>query len=267
VPRINWDAVGERFYEAGIDRGVLYTQGNDGVPWSGLISVAEKPSGGSAVSYYIDGQKYINMASDEEYSATIQAYTYPDEFAVCDGTAMVNSEAAGLFVSHQRRKNFSLAYRTMIGNDVSDTAAYKIHIIYNALAEPSDRANSTLTESPSTSNFSWQITTTPPVIPGFRPSAHLVIDTRIAHPGAVSDVEDILYGTDSTSARIPDLAELVTVFQTNALFVVVDNGDGTWTATAPDDLDAIIFSDADTFTISWSSALPISGTEYTLSSL
>jgi hypothetical protein len=267
VPRINWDAVGERYYEAGIDRGVLYTQGNPGVPWSGLISVSEKPSGGGAVSYYLDGQKYLNMAADEEYSATITAFTYPEEFEICDGTRMANSEAAGLFVLHQRRQSFSMAYRTMIGNNNDPSAAYKIHIIYNALADPSDRGFSTMTDSPSTSNFSWTITTTPPVLPGFRPSAHLVIDTRTAHPGAVSDVEDILYGTDSTSSRIPDLAELVTVFETNALFIVTDNGDGTWTATAPDDLDVITFSDSDTFTISFASAVPISGTEYTLSSL
>lgn len=264
MPRINWDAVGERFYEAGIDRGVLYTQGNDGVPWSGLISVVEKPSGGSAVSYYIDGQKYLNVSSNEEYSATITAYTYPEEFEVCDGTGRADT---GLFVSHQRRQQFSFAYRTMIGNDTDPEAAYKIHIVYNALAEPSDRDFASMSESPTTANFSWVITTTPPVMPGFRPSAHLVIDTRIAHPGAISDVEDILYGTDTTSARIPDLAELITVFDTNALFIVVDNGDGTWTATAPDELDAIIFTDADTFTITWPSAVPISDTEYTLSSL
>jgi hypothetical protein len=264
VPRINWDAVGERFYEAGIDRGVLYTQGNDGVPWSGLISVAEKPSGGSAVSYYIDGQKYLNVSSDEEYSATITAYTYPEEFEVCDGTARADT---GLFVSHQRRQPFSFAYRTMIGNDTDPESAYKIHIVYNALAAPSDRDFASMSDSPSTANFGWVITTTPPAMPGFRPSSHLVIDTRIAHPGAISDVEDILYGTDTTSARIPDLAELITVFDTNALFIVVDNGDGTWTATAPDDLDAIIFTDDDTFTITWPSAVPISDTEYTLSSL
>lgn len=264
MPRINWGANGERYYEAGIDRGVLYTQGNPGVPWSGLISVSEKPSGGSSVAYYVDGQKYVNMSSSEEYVATLTAYTYPEEFEVCDGTARVDT---GLFVLHQRRQPFSLAYRTMIGNDVASDAAYKIHIIYNALVEPSDRSFASITESPSTSDFSWQISALPPPMPGFRPSAHLVIDTRIAHPGAVSDVEDILYGTDSTSARIPDLAELITVFDMNALFIIVDNGDGTWTATAPDDLDVIIFSDADTFTITWPSAVPISGTEYTLSSL
>lgn len=267
MPRINWNANGERYYEAGIDRGVLYTQGNPGVPWSGLISVSEKPSGGGSVAYYIDGQKYINMSASEEYAATLQAYTYPDEFEVCDGTAGVDSQSAGLFVMHQRRQSFGLAYRTMIGNDVSESLAYKLHIIYNALVAPSDRSFTSITDTISTSNFSWDITATPPLISGFRPSSHIVIDTRIAHPGAISDVEDILYGTDSTSARLPDLSELVTVFQTNALFIVVDNGDGTWTATAPDDLDVIEFSDDSHFTITWSSAVPISDTEYTLSSL
>ena len=264
MPRINWDATGSRFFEAGVDRGVLFTSGNPGVPWSGLVSVTEKPVGGGAVAYYLDGQKYLNVSADEEYAATIEAFTYPDEFYPCDGFGHANT---GLFVTQQPKQSFGFAYRTMVGNDLDPAAAYKIHIVYNALATPSDRANHTLKDTPETSNFSWDISVTPDEMSGFKPSAHLIIDTRIAHPGAISDVEDILYGTDSTESRLPLLDELMTVFDVNALFVVVDNGDGTWTATAPDDLDAIIFTDSDTFSITWPSAVPISGTEYTLSSL
>lgn len=264
MPRIDWDAVGTRFFEAGVDRGVLFTAGNPGVPWTGLVSVDEKPNGGTSVAYYIDGQKYLNVSSSEEYAATLEAFTYPDEFYPCDGYASADT---GLFVTSQPRQSFGFAYRTMVGNDISPTAAYKIHIVYNALAAPSDRSNGTITESLSTANFSWELTATPEELSGFSPSAHLIVDTRTAHPGAVSDVEDILYGTDSTEARLPTLDELITVFDTNAFFVVVDNGDGTWTATAPDDLDVIAFSDSTHFTITWPSAVFISATEYTLSSL
>lgn len=264
MPRIAWDAVGVHYFEAGVDRGVLFTTGNPGVPWSGLISVDEKPSGGAAVSYYIDGQKYLNISADEEYVATLEAFTYPEEFYPCDGYGRADT---GLYVLHQPRQSFSFTYRTLVGNDVDPNAAYKIHIVYNALAAPSDRNNGTITDQLQMANFSWDITATPPSMPGFKPSAHVIIDTRVAHPGAVSDVEDILYGTDSTEARLPLLDELITVFDMNAFFIVTDNGDGTWTATAPDDLDAITFSDADTFSITWPSAVPISATEYTLSSL
>jgi hypothetical protein len=264
VPRINWDSTGSRFFEAGVDRGVLFTQGNPGVPWSGLVSVTEKSSGGGSTAYYVDGQKYLNVSADEEYGATIEAYTYPDEFYPCDGFGHADT---GLFVTQQPKQSFGFSYRTMVGSDTDANAAYKIHLVYNALANPSQRANHSLKDSPETTNFSWDISVTPEAMPGFKPSSHLVIDTRIAHPGAVSDVEDVIYGTDSTESRLPLLDELITIFDTNALFVVTDNGDGTWTATAPDELGAIVFDDSTHFTISWPSAVPISDTLYTLSSL
>lgn len=263
MPRIDWDSVGQRYFEAGVDRGVLYTSGNPGVPWSGLSAVNEKPVGGGTTSYYIDGQKYISYSTDEEYAATIEAFTYPPEFYPCDGFEHAHT---GLFVTHQPKQSFGFCYRTMVGNDLDPSGAYKIHIVYNALASPSDRSNHTLKEAPETTNFSWDITATPPAMTGFKPSAHLVIDTRIAHPGAISDVEDILYGTDSTEARLPLLAELVTIFDTNSLFVITDNGDGTWTATAPDELGAITMTDSTHFVISWPSAVFISSTLYSLSS-
>ena len=263
MPRINWDETGTRFFEAGVDRGVLYTSGNPGVSWSGLTAVHEKPAGGGTTSYYMDGQKYLAVSAAEEFEATIEAFTYPTEFYPCDG---YESAQTGLYVTYQPKKSFSFAYRTMVGNDVDPVGAYKIHIVYNALASPSDRANNTMKDAPETTNFSWDITATPNDMTGFRPSAHIVIDSRTAHPGAISDVEDILYGTDSTEARLPLLDELVTVFVTNALFVVTDNGDGTWTATAPDELGAITLVGTDHFTITWPSAVFTSSTTYTLSS-
>lgn len=263
MPRIDWDATGAKFFEAGVDRGVLFTSGNPGVPWSGLISVTEKPVGGSSSAYYVDGFKYLNVSTNEEYAATIEAFTYPDEFYPCEG---FDSAQTGLFVTQQNRQSFGFSYRTFVGNDSDPMGAYKIHIVYNALATPSDRANHTLKDSPELTNFSWDISVTPIPEAGFKPYGHVVIDTRIAHPGAVSDTEDILYGTDSTEARLPLLEELISVFDTNSLFVVTDHGDGTWTATAPDELDAITIDDPTHFTISWPSAVFISSTKYTLSS-
>lgn len=263
MPRISWDVTGSRFFEAGVDRGVLFTSGNPGVPWSGLESVTEKPVGGGAVAYYLDGEKYLNVSAAEEYAATIEAYTYPDEFYPCEGYGHAST---GLFVTQQPRQPFGFSYRTMVGNDVDQNGAYKIHIVYNALANPSDRANHSLKESAETTNFSWDISVQTNSMSGFKPSSHLVIDTRIAHPGAVSDIEDILYGTDSTESRLPLFDEILTVFDMNALFVVTDNGDGTWTATAPDELGAIVMDDSTHFTISWASAVFIDSTRYTLSS-
>lgn len=264
MARISWDQAGQRYYEAGVDRGVLYVGSDAGVPWSGLISVDEKPSGGKSIAYYIDGEKYLNISEDEEYAATIEAFTFPVEFLPCNG--MLGADT-GLYVMHQPRQPFCMSYRTMIGSDSADEAGYLIHMIHNALADPSDRSNATINDSPTPSSFSWDISTCAPQLSGFKSSAHLVIDTRTAHPGAVSDVEDILYGTDTTSARIPGLPELITIFDNNALFVVVDNGDGTWTATAADSLGAIQMLDAATFQIDWPSAEFVDSTTYTLKSL
>jgi hypothetical protein len=265
MPRISWDDPGERFYEAGLDRGVLYVDNQPGVPWNGLISVTEKPSGGTATAYYIDGEKYLNVASPEEFSGSISAFTYPDEFEGCDGTVAADF---GLYVTNQPRKPFSFAYRTAVGNDEAGAnLAYKLHLIYNALATPSQRANNTLTDSPSPVNFSWDFTTNPPGMPGFKPSAHVIIDTRIAHPGSVSDVENILYGTDTDAARIPMLDELIAIFELNATLRITYHGDGTWTAiTSDDDTTIITMLDANTFQIAWDSAVVTGPDTYTLSS-
>jgi len=261
MPRLAWSTVGSRYYEAGVDRGVLYVDSNPGVAWMGLVSVDENPSGGDPQPFYIDGVKYSNEAAPEEFAATLTAFTYPDEFAQCDGSVEPRS---GLFLMHQRRKSFGLAYRTMIGNDLTHAAGYKIHIVYNALASPSNRTNNSLSDSISPSNFSWTLTTRPPAMAEYKPTAHIVIDTRFTDPEVVSTVEDILYGTDSDAARLPTLADLLEAFDTISTLTVTDNGDGTFTVTAP--FDVIRMLDSDTFEITAPTADFIDDTTYTISS-
>lgn len=210
MPRLTWSAVGERFYETGVDRGVLYVNGIYGVAWTGLTSVAESPSGGEARPYYIDGVKFLNISSAEEFEATINAFYRPLEFGPCDGTASIQN---GLFVTQQPRKSFGLSYRTKLGNDVDGSDhAYKIHLVYNALAAPSERSNNTLGDSADPSVFSWAITTLPPSITGFKPTAHLVIDSRSTDPSVLSNVEDILYGNEANTAHLPSPDELIAIF-------------------------------------------------------
>jgi hypothetical protein len=232
MTRLEWDSPGNRYFEAGLDRGVLYVPGFDGVPWNGLTGVAEKPSGAAATPYYVDGYKYLNEPSLEEFLATITAFTYPDEFMACDGTVLVDG---GLYVMHQQRSPFSFTYRTKVGNDVSGTnLGYKIHLVYNAIATPSQRANASINNTVTPLDFSWDITVQPPAIDGFSPSGHMFIDSRIMNSGALSQIEDILYGTDSAAPRMPDMTEIVGIIAAISPIILTDNGDGTWTLTADD---------------------------------
>lgn len=213
MTRLNWDAVGERFYEAGIDRGVLYL--NDiGYAWPGLISVAESSSGGEAKPYYMDGYKYVNVAAAEEFQATITAFSSPPEFAICDGMGLVHT---GLIATQQRRRPFSFSYRTLIGNDIEGVDhGYKIHLVYNALAAPANRSNNTLGENSSPSTLSWALTTLAPKASGIRPTAHFVIDSRTTPSEVLESVEDILYGTDVLTPTIPTVPELIELFDVAA---------------------------------------------------
>jgi hypothetical protein len=261
MTRLDWNTVGSRFYEAGVDRGVLYVDGYPGVPWNGLTSVEESPSGGESKSFYIDGVKYMAVPSLEEFEGTITAFTYPDEFARCDGTVEPRS---GLFLTHQRRKSFGLSYRTMIGNDHTDSYGYKLHIIYNALTSPTQRSNQSLKDSSDPNDFSWKITCKPPPMAGYRPTSHVVIDSRDTDPSVLAAIEDILYGSDEDLARIPTLDEVVAAYDTISTLTVIDNGDGTWTATAP--FDVIRMLDDTTFEITAATAIFIDEDTYTLSS-
>jgi hypothetical protein len=209
MARLNWNAFGERFYETGVDRGVLYVDGI-GVAWTGLISVSESPSGGEARPFYLDGIKFLNLSAAEEFEATLNSLYSPPEFGPCDGMSSVSN---GLFVTQQPRKSFGLSYRTKLGNDTEGSDhAYKIHLIYNALAAPSQRANNTQGDSSSPAIFSWNITTLPPSMTGYRPTAHLTIDSRTTSPALLSDVEDILYGDDSGAASLPSAQALIDMF-------------------------------------------------------
>lgn len=206
MTRLVWGAAGERLYEAGIDRGVLFVGSNPGVAWNGLTAVNETPTGAEAEPAYFEGYKYSNRQTPEEFEATIEAYTYPNEFAICDGTG---SMGFGVFLSQQRRRAFSLAYRTKVGNDIKALDyAYKIHLLYNLKASPTSKNYASVNNSPSPLNFSWKVTARPSRAEGFKPTAHVVLDSRQTPKDFLSDLEDVLYGTSSTPPRMPSLVEL-----------------------------------------------------------
>lgn len=210
MTRIVWGTPSERFFEAGIDRGVLYTTGSLGVPWSGLISVDESPDGGEARPYYYDGIKYLNIATSEEFVATLVAYGHPIEFNACDGVAQIHN---GLFATQQRRESFGLSYRSLIGNSLEGSEhGYKIHLVYGCLAAPSERTNRTLSDSADPVALSWQITTLPPSITGYKRTAHLVVDSRYTDPEVLSTLEDVLYGSESETAFLPTPDEVIAIF-------------------------------------------------------
>lgn len=212
--RLVWDNVGERYYETGVKRGVLYPVVGGaypkGVVWNGLTAVTESPSGAEASPIYADDIKYVELRSAEEFGATIEAYTYPDEFAICDGSASI---APGVIVGQQPRKPFGLSYRTIIGNDVDmDEHGYKLHLIYNAMASPSERGYQTVNDSPEAITFSWEMTTTPIAVgEGFKPTACITIDSRKVDKDKLAALEDVLYGTADTDARLPLPAEVIEI--------------------------------------------------------
>ena len=216
MAKLVWDQSGQKFFETGISNGVLYVSDGQGgykkgVAWNGLISVAENPSGAESNPVYADNIKYLNVISAEEFGATIEAYTYPDEFMECDGSAQV---VAGVNIGQQARKSFGICYRTRVGNDVAgDNLGYKIHVIYNCQASPSGKTYSTVNESPEAITFSWEVTTTPVPVEGFRPTATVVFDSTKLDAGKMSAVENALYGTASEESKLPSIEELLALVQ------------------------------------------------------
>jgi hypothetical protein len=207
MSRVEWDIAGARIFEVGVDRGMLYVTPFPGIAWNGLIRVTESPTGGAVSEYFVDGLKSLNVPALEEYSATIEAFSSPKEFAPCAGLLRLSS---GLFASNQPRKQFGFSYRTLIGSDTLDiNAGYKIHVVYNARTKTSDVAHHTFSDRPEISPYSWEITTVPETVPGYRPAAHFVIDSRRMDPGVLGQLEDILYGSSSTNPRLPEIEELV----------------------------------------------------------
>ena len=207
MSKLVWDKTGERYYETGVKNGVLYPiQSNGtyskGVAWNGLTAVTESPSGAENTPLYADDIKYLNLVSAEEFGATVEAYTYPDEFAECDGSASI---ADGVMIGQQARKIFGMSYKTTVGNDVDGNShGYKLHLIYGATASPSEKAYATINDSPEAITFSWEIATTPVNVTGFKPTASLVIDSTKADPGKLASLEEILYGKDPTNEGASD---------------------------------------------------------------
>ena len=218
MSRLVWDQTGERLYETGVKNGVLYPQVNgkypEGVAWNGLTAVTESPSGAEATALYADDIKYLNLLSNEEFGATVEAYTYPEEFAQCDGSAEI---AKGVMIGQQKRKAFGLVYKTTLGNDTDgNDHGYKLHIIYNALAAPSEKAYATINDSPEAITFSWELTTTPINVTGAKPTAHICIDSTKADKTKLAALEDKLFGkeNDETKPQLPlpdEIAEMMKV--------------------------------------------------------
>lgn len=213
MPKLVWDQTGERLYETGVSKGVLYVQAAGaypkGVAWNGLTAVTESPSGAEATPLYADDIKYLNLLSNEEFGATIEAYTYPDEFMECDGSAAL---ATGVYIGQQARKTFGMCYRTVVGNDTDNNSyGYKLHLIYGALAAPSEKAYATINDSPEAITFSWEVTTTPVDVPGHKPTASITIDSTKVEAEKLAALEAILYGSDDVEARLPLPAEIATL--------------------------------------------------------
>lgn len=258
MTRLKWGEDSKRTYESGIDRGVLYPNTGPGVAWNGLISVVDAPAESEESQHYIDGVKYQNRQNSGSFSATIEAFTYPDEFLVYDGIS-------DSMITQQSRKSFGLCYRTKIGNIDGLDAGYKIHLVYNALAAPTEKDYTSIGDSVDPINFSWGITTTPVPINGARASAHLIIDMGKAYASSISPLEDILYGTDTTSPSLPSPNDVLELFESYTIFRVTDNGDGTYTVTGLDDI--VHMTNSTTFQISHPSAVSIDETTYTITSL
>ncbi len=214
--KITWDEIGKRFYETGTDHGVLYPyetgKPGAGVAWNGLTGVTESPSGAEASNLYADNIKYLSLRSVEEFGGTIEAYTYPDEWAECDGSA---EAAKGVRFGQQTRKVFGLCYRTKLGNDTDfDDYGYKLHLVYGATASPSEKAYQTINDSPEAITFSWEFETTPIDVAGFKPVAHIEIDSTKADKTKLAALEDVLYGTEDAEPRLPLPDEVATMMQT-----------------------------------------------------
>lgn len=215
---LKWDQTGERLYETGVSKGVLYVMDASGaypkgVAWNGLTAVTESPSGAEATPLYADDIKYLNLISAEEFGGTIEAYTYPDEFKACNGEATL---ATGIVAGQQARKTFGFCYRTVLGNDIETNAyGYKLHLIYGALAAPSERAYATINDSPEAITLSWEFSTTPVEVPGMKPTSVITIDSTKCDETKLAALEAMLYGSESEEAKLPLPSEIVTLMGEN----------------------------------------------------
>lgn len=261
MARLVWDQAGDRVYENGVSQGVFYGSDSKGIPWNGLISV-EEVNNDSVNPLYLDGFKYADEITIGDFEGILTAFTYPDEFMGYEG---VDDWKPGFYLADQPKKRFGLSYKTEINSDQGQQIGYKIHLLYNLVAVPSNKAYQTLSLDSEPIDFKWDITAIPEELDKFRPTAHVVIDSRKIDPFLLVDIENIIYGTDTSDPLLPDLNGLVTFVQKWGRFIVTDNGDGTWTATSP--LEGVItMLDAETFQIDTETAVFIDADSYTLSS-
>lgn len=252
MSRIVWDKTGERFYETGVDRAVLYPISsaglyNKGVPWNGITGITESPSGAEPNNLYADNIKYLVLVGAEDFGLTVECYTYPDEWEECDGSAEI---APGVVAGQQNRKVFGLSYRTKLGNDVDgQDHGYKLHLVYGGLASPSERGYQTVNDSPEPINPSWEITTTPVDVPGYKPTARLIITSTKVDPAKLKALEDILYGTEDQDARLPLPEEVIQLLKPSvAVTASPESADATLFGKKVSDLQTNVAVGADSIT-------------------
>ena len=227
MTRLTWSQLTDRYFETGLDRGVLYLKDGRAVPWNGLTSVDESGAD-SATAYYMDGRPILFFPKPKEYSATLKAFTYPDEFSALMGVEEVTD---GMYLDSQQHDSFGLCYRTMIGNAVDpDRAGYKIHLIYNVTMTSSGSSYQTLSNAINPSEFAWEVQAVPVAVTGYRPTAHIIIDTRHMDPARLAEIEEMLYGSSTVDASLPDPQVIFDALTFGDGIVITDNGDGTWSA-------------------------------------
>lgn len=261
MTRLVWDQAGERSYESGVSQGVFYGADSKGIPWNGL-SFVEETSNDMVDPLYFDGFKYADVVTLGDFEGKIKAFTYPDEFLAYDGTIQ---SATGFYLTDQQKSRFGLAYRTEVGNDYDPRSGYKIHLLYNLLAIPSDKTHNTLSLNVEPMDFEWDISAIPEEVDKFRPTAHVIIDSRKIDSFLLADIENIIYGTSTTDPLLPNLNGLLSFVQKWGRLIITYNGDGTWTAESP--LEGVInMLDGTTFQIVSDTAVFIDGVSYTISS-
>lgn len=259
---IVWDEIGDRVYEIGVSKGVLYKADRTGVPWNGLTSI-EETNNNSVDPVYFDGTKFSDIVTVGDFSATMKAFTYPDEFLVYEGNVQ---DQQGFYITNQPPTQFGLSYQTKIGNDVSGPDdAYKIHLLYNLTAIPSSRSFESINDSIEPVEFEWSLTSIPEHIDGLYPTAHVILDSRKLDPFMLIDIEDILYGTEEEDARLPTLKALSTFIRSWNRFIITTDGHGHWTAYSRDP-SQIVMTDATTFEITTDTAEYIDADTYTITS-
>lgn len=259
---ITWDNLGDRVYETGVDRGVLFFRDGGGVAWNGLTSVEHKSSTEVEPTYF-DGRKVNDIVVLGDFSAVLKALTYPDEFLQFEGFL---EDQDGFVITGQPLETFGLCYRTMVGNDLDQQAGYKIHLLWNLTAIPSDTEYQTMSLDLEPVEFEWEITAVPESIDNYRPTAHVILDSRKLDPYLISDIEELLYGTEETDPKLPSLKGLSAFIRKWNRLVITDNGDGTWTATSENPEYPITMLDSTTFEITSDTAFYLDAETYEISS-